>query len=309
MDRDLEARVVELASRQNGVVTRRQLLELGLTPRMVASWQQQRRLRPIHRGVYLVGAVAPLWAMERAALLACGARAVLSHWTAAHMVELPVRADAGKDAVHVIIPVSGGGRRTGIRAHRTGALHPAEVQRLHDMPVTSTARTLFDLAVPLGRIGQARTLDRLVAVALERRLVTEAELRRLLKRHASHRGAGLLDLVLGQAGGPRLTRSEAALLRLIREAELPLPRMNVRAEGYEVDSLWEAERLVVEVDGWALHSSRNRFEGNRERDARLTAAGFTVLRVSLRHIERKPLAVVARIAFMLGRQPARLRRA
>jgi very-short-patch-repair endonuclease len=295
--------VVELASRQNGVVTRRQLLELGLTPRIVARWWQQKRLRPIHRGVYLVGAVAPPWAAERAALLACGAQAVLSHWTAARMAELPVRADAGSDVVHVTIPVSGGGRRPGVRAHRTGALHPAEVQRLHDLPVTTTARTLFDLAVPLGRLGQARTLERLVAVALERKLVGEAELRRLLQRHASHRGAGLLDLVLGQAGGPRLTRSEAeeALLRLIREADLPLPRMNVRVQGCEVDFLWEAERLVVEVDGWAWHSSRNRFEGDRARDARLLAAGFTVLRVTLRHIERTPLAVMARIAFMLGR--------
>jgi very-short-patch-repair endonuclease len=300
---DLDLRVMELASTQHGVVSRQQLLALGMSSRMVARWRRQGRLRLIHRGVYLVGAVLPLWASEQAALLASGPQAVLSHWTAARMVDLPVPGDVRSDVVHVSIPVSGGGRRRGIRAYRTDALHAAEVQRLRDMPVTNTSRTLLDLAPLLGRRGQVRRLEQLVAVALERRLVTEAELRRVGRRHPSSRGAGLLALVLDVAAVPRLARSKAeeALLRLIREAELPLPRMNVMVAAREVDFFWEAERLVVEVDGWRWHSSRNRFENDRERDARIVAAGCTVLRITARRIDRNPEAVAGRIAFMLGR--------
>lgn len=80
-----------------------------------------------------------------------------------------------------------------------------------------------------------------------------------------------------------------------------LPRTNARVTGREVDFLWERERLVVEVDGWAWHSSRNRFENDRQRDAALAAAGYTVLRITWRRIKDEPLAVVAQIAFMLGR--------
>jgi hypothetical protein len=39
------------------------------------------------------------------------------------------------------------------------------------------------------------------------------------------------------------------MLRLIRAAELPAPRVNARLGGYEVDFLWREEQLVVEVDG------------------------------------------------------------
>jgi hypothetical protein len=61
---------------------------------------------------------------------------------------------------------------------------------------------------------------------------------------------------------PAFTRSEAErrLLELMRAARLPEPETNVRVVGHEVDLLWRAERLVVEVDGYAFHSSRGAFE-------------------------------------------------
>lgn len=303
MTADLHRQVMDLASRQHGLVTRQQLLSLGLTPRVVGSWRRQGRLTVVHRGVYLVGAVMPAWATERAALLACGPGAVLSHWTAARMLGLAAPEEVPGDVVHVTIPVSAGSRRPGIHVHRSRKLHAQEVLRLHDMPVTTPCRTLLDLTVPLAREGHARRLEQLVTGALDRRLTTEEELRRLLRRHASARGAGLLRLLLEDGDGPRLSRSEAEaeLLRLIREAKMLLPRTNVRVTGREVDFLWERERLVVEVDGWAWHSSRNRFENDRQRDAALAAAGYTVLRITWRRIKDEPLAVVAQIAFMLGR--------
>jgi very-short-patch-repair endonuclease len=82
--------------------------------------------------------------------------------------------------------------------------------------------------------------------------------------------------------GRAFTRSEAELkmLRLIRSADLPTPRVNARVAGYEVDFLWPDQRLVVEVDGHAYHANRRAFERDRERDAALAAAGITVVRVT-----------------------------
>jgi very-short-patch-repair endonuclease len=101
-----------------------------------------------------------------------------------------------------------------------------------------------------------------------------------------------------------LTRSEAEemLLALVRDADLPLPLVNQRLHGFEVGFHWPQAALVVEVDGFAFHSSRAAFERDRVRDARLQAARIEVMRVTWRQLEHEPLAVVARIAQALVRR-------
>ena len=58
---------------------------------------------------------------------------------------------------------------------------------------------------------------------------------------------------------------------------------------------------MVEVDGFAFHSSQRRFESDRLRDARLTAHGFHVVRVTWQQVVKEPVAVVARLAQTLAR--------
>jgi very-short-patch-repair endonuclease len=97
---------------------------------------------------------------------------------------------------------------------------------------------------------------------------------------------------------PTFTRSEAErrLRRLILDGGLPPPETNVRLLGFEVDFVWPGAKLVVEVDGHAFHAHRAAFERDRERDQALVAAGYRVIRVTWRQLEREPLAVLARIA-------------
>ena len=99
-----------------------------------------------------------------------------------------------------------------------------------------------------------------------------------------------------------LTRSEAEarLLTLLRAAGLPPTAVNARIGRYEVDFLWRPKRLVVEVDGYAYHSTRAAFERDRARDAELQAAGHRVIRVTWRQLIATPEAVVARIAAALA---------
>lgn len=133
--------------------------------------------------------------------------------------------------------------------------------------------------------------------------MTEAALRDVARRHASQKGAGLLLDVLAEPGGPRLTRSEAErlLLGMLDETELPRPQTNVWIARFRVDFHWPLEGLVVEVDGRRFHSSRNRFEADRDRDGTLLAAGCTVLRFTWSQLVERPNKVIARIAYMLGR--------
>jgi len=79
-----------------------------------------------------------------------------------------------------------------------------------------------------------------------RRLVRDDELE---QRAAGRPGATALRELLHEE--PQLTRSEAErlLLTLLDRAGLPRPQTNVRVCGLEVDALWPAQRLIVEVDG------------------------------------------------------------
>jgi very-short-patch-repair endonuclease len=101
-----------------------------------------------------------------------------------------------------------------------------------------------------------------------------------------------------------MTRSEAEemFLALVREAELPSPEVNARVARYEVDFCWRAERVVVEIDGYAFHSSRAALERDHRRDTELQQMGFIVIRISWRELREQRLRVVARVAGALARR-------
>ncbi|HJS96840.1 MAG TPA: DUF559 domain-containing protein [Solirubrobacteraceae bacterium] len=108
--------------------------------------------------------------------------------------------------------------------------------------------------------------------------------------------------ILGQRGGPRLTRSwgERRLLSLIREAGLPVPLTNRLLLGFKVDAVWPDLKLVVEVDGYEFHGDRDAFESDRARDAVLVAHGYRVLRFTARQLRDRPLLVLGQLAAALA---------
>jgi very-short-patch-repair endonuclease len=78
------------------------------------------------------------------------------------------------------------------------------------------------------------------------------------------------------------------MLALISRHRLPRPRVNTLVEGEEVDFHWPAARLIVETDGAATHLTPTAFEQDRERDAKLTLAGYRVIRVTWRQVTAHP---------------------
>jgi very-short-patch-repair endonuclease len=287
-----------LADLQHGNVTRPQLLVVGFGPAAIDGRISRGYLHPQHRGVYRVGHTAPLpFAREMAAVLACGEFAVLSHHSAAATWQL-----ARDDELEVHVSVIGGRRhrRPGIRSHRS-SLGLEDVSYVRRIPVTGPARTLLDLATD----ARPLLLERAVEDARRRRLVTNHSLEAILERARGHRGSRALRSVLERDRGPALTRSaaEERLVELIRAAGLPPPEHNIRIGPYELDVVWREARLVVEIDGFAYHSSRQAFERDRRRDATLAAAGWTVIRVTWRQLMEEPEAVIARLAAALARAP------
>jgi very-short-patch-repair endonuclease len=297
--------IARLAAAQHGVVSRSQLVALGVSVHAIKWRLRTGRLHPVHRGVYLVGhSEAPELAREMAAQLGCGPRALISHRSAARLDRLfPL-----PNHVHIVdVTVVGcdAGPRPGIRIHTVRTLLRRDVVHHGPLRLTSPARTLLDLAAVLSD----SELEVGIAQARRRGRVTDAQLEDQLARNAGRRGAGRLRALLALERGPAFTRSEAerAMLALVRRANLAVPETNVFVGGYEVDFLWRTERLVGETDGRAWHFDPLAFENDRRRDAELAALGYLVMRVTWRQLVNEPNQVASRLRRALGRRATALR--
>jgi len=283
--------IAALAARQWGVVSRGQLLDAGLSRKVVAGRVRAGRLLPLHPGAYAVGhARLRTEGHWLAAVLAVGPGAVLSHRDAAGLHGL-------RPANHVRIDVSTTGRARSsakIAVHRTRVLDARDTTTVQGIPVTTVARTLLDLAgtVPhdhlVSAIKQAErqhTFDlRAVEAALARTRGRRGPGHRALREAIKERAA--------LQGTVTLSHLEDAFLRLLRTTDLTLPATNVHIEGFQIDAVWRIHRIAVELDGWQDHQTRRAFERDRERDAALTAAGWRVVRFTYRQVTARPDAVI-----------------
>jgi very-short-patch-repair endonuclease len=287
MNADLS--VARLAAGQQGMITTAQLLDAGLNKQAITRCVASGWLVRGYQGVYQLGVFPGPFGAEAAALLACGPAAVISHRTAAGYWRLIAR----EGPIDVSVPGSIGRKRDGIRPHRA-SLRDDEIVTRDGIRVTSPARTLLDLAASMPE----RQLDRLVEEAQVLGLVTRAELLQAVAAGARRPGVRKLAAIVGSPDEPAFTRSEAErrLVELVRQAGLARPRTNARIAGFEVDAVWPLDKLVVEVDGWSCHGSRQAFERDRRRDGRLLVAGYRVLRITWRQLTREP----ARVTAMLG---------
>jgi very-short-patch-repair endonuclease len=286
-----------IAGQQLLVITTQQLNLAGLTRHAIAGRHSRGTLRQIHRGVHVLGAGTPLpGGYELAACLVCRCPAFVSHVSAAVLWRMIA---PKPEPVEVTVTSSSARDRPGITVHRTRSLPPTDVTDIRGIPVTAPARTLLDLAASVDR----DELERALSEAFARQLVTERELDSVLTRGQGRAGAVALRALVEAQSGARVTRSDAErrLLGLISHAGLPLPRTNVRVDGYLVDAWWPEHNLIVEIDGFAVHGQRRAFERDRGRDQRLVAAGRRVMRITWRQLTEEPMRVVANLARALER--------
>jgi Protein of unknown function (DUF559) len=280
------------------VVSRAQLLGLGLERGAIGSRLRRRWLHPVHRGVYAVGHTR-LSARGRwlAAVLACGEAAALSHADAGALWDL-----RASNAARVHVTVAGdGGRpgRAGIVLHRSRSLVRDEVivhERIRD---TAVGRTLLDLAATLapGR------LERVVEQAVFLQRFDLHEMNATIARNRTRKGVHALETIIAALHDePQLTRSELEgfFVDLCDASALPRPQINQVVEGFEVDFLWPQHRLIVETDGRRSHATRAAFERDRARDAALTVAGYRVVRFTYRQVVEEPARVARTLIELLA---------
>ena len=208
-------------------------------------------------------------------MLACGPTALLSHDSAAALwgwrrwPRLPE------------VTVTGDRRPRGIRVHRTRTRTRGDADWQLGVRVTSPEQTLQDI-------------QRRVTAPQFRRLVSAA---RLAKRISAETAARLLG------HGPAPTRSEMQdrfQRAVVDRFHLPQPLIDTRVNGFEVDALWPAQRLIVELDGWDFHADRQSFIDDRERDAVHADHGYAVVRITWERLDQTPRREAERLRRILA---------
>jgi very-short-patch-repair endonuclease len=290
--------IAALADRQHGVVARWQLVRLGMSAGGIKRRLARGSLHRLHRGVYSVGhRVLGQDGRWLAAVLAFGPDAVLSHRSAGQLWGIVPRYAI---APEVSRPTGARGRQ-GVGIHRSAI--PADEWTVEDgIPVTTVPRTMLDLAAML----DMRELERAWNEIEVRELWDPLSVPDLLTRHPGRRGARMLHALLGSDEPGGITRNdfEEAFVALLDRHGLPRGRMNadlaVRGRFFEIDCLWERQRLAVELDGGGAHRTRKAFQSDRQRDRILVAEGWRTARVTWHQLRDEPLEVAADLRMALG---------
>ncbi len=112
--------------------------------------------------------------------------------------------------------------------------------------------------------------------------------------------------VARRAAGASVTRSELeeAFVVFVDRIGLPRPELNLTLEVdgllIEVDAVWRAERVVVELDSRQFHDTPLTFERDRRRDRKLVAARWRPVRITWRQLHEEPSAVARDLKRMLA---------
>lgn len=285
-----------LVNSQHGVVTRAQLLALGVSARSIQHRLANRRLHSLWRGVYAVGRPSVGkrgWWM--AAVLACGPEALLSHDSAAVLwgIRRARTAQVQQGKVHVVVPRGRSKLRPGIRAHRR-LDHAAPGRRQVDgIPVTHPVATLIDLAAHLPD-GQ---LEAAVNEADHLNLVDPKRLRKEVGLLPRWLGAKRLGMLLDK---PTITLTTTELERLFLplalKVGLPVPLTQARLNGYRVDFYWADLGLVVETDSLRYHRTPFKQADDKRRDNAHANSGLTTLRFTHGQVLHEPDYVLKTLA-------------
>lgn len=283
------------------LVARAEVIEASGSDAMIGARVANGWWTPLHAGVYRIGPPVGDWLERlRAALLACGPKAVVSHRAAFVLWGLD-----GIDTrvVEVTVPYANRPIPRGVIRHRTRRRIPAT--KIRSLPVTTVERTLLDVAPQVPRAVLSKGLDSALRLALTDPLA----IARVIHEQGGPgvRGVSRLERVLAdlERTGPTGSPAEVELLDAIRVSGLPMPVLQwevVTPSGgrYRVDFGWPDRGKGVEVDGLDAHSGPDRLDQDLARQNDLLDAGIELRRFTARSVRNDLDGVVAAIARFLA---------
>lgn len=261
----------------------------GIAAGALTEYQLRRWYRPIFRDVYgtkwgelsLKDRIAAAWLWSRRRAVVAGVAASALHGARWIDVDQPIELIAKSSRPHQGLMV------------RNETLAPDEVTQVGGIPVTTVARTAFDLGRHLPRGMAVARLDALMRATP----FSIEDVNVLIKRYRGARGlrrlATVLPLVDGGAASPR----ETWLRLLFTDAGLPTPRTQIPVhQGWQLVALldmgWDEYMVAVEYDGDHHRTDRRQFVKDIDRLAKVGDLGWVVIRVVGEH---RPQDVISRV--------------
>lgn len=300
MDQDGFARLLD---RQDGVICRRQVLELGGGPHDLRRMVRRRELAGVHPGVYLEHTGRPTWRQRAwAAVLYAGAGAALDR-------ESALRADAGPgwrghsedDPIRVAVDV----RRTvaetaGVRIRRVAGLH-AKVRWTAGPPRLRPEEATLDLA--LAQPDDHAAFEALAGAVRARFTTAQRLLDTVEARPRVGRRDWLMAVLLDVRDGACSVLEHGYLTRIERAHGLPEGRRQRHESTRSGRSLYRdvdypAHGVTVELDG-SLHGEAGQRDADLDRDLDLVAQHRVGVRLGWGQVFRSGCATADRIARIL----------
>src|SRR5687767_9087425 len=295
-------RLRALAELQHGLVSRAQCRSAGFDAAACRALFRRGDWEPLSpRVLRLVGSPQTAQSSVMATVLDAGDEAVASHRTAAALWRLPGFSLATPEVS--LLHDTDHNRRTVGRVHHPRSLPSHHRTVIEGVPVTTPARTLFDLAGVLHPARTARAVDNALAESPALLRVLHRMLPELAER--GRNGITVMREILDERPlgyVPPASGLEARAIRILNEAGIPVRRqVDLGDDAWigRVDLLVEGTNLVIEIDSMRHHSSLLDRRRDSVRDARLRAAGYEVLRIAAEDVWNARETVVARVRSVL----------
>ncbi len=293
---DLPAPLRRLLAEQDGVATRAQLIEHGVTKAAIR-WNSGRHWRVLLPCVYLVGRSEPTERQRHVAALAwAGPRSVLAGPTAAQLFGITAADPRG--TVHVLVPPPQRAKKRAFAQVRRSILDDVAVVRRGALRLSSPARAAIDAA------HAARTEDERAAIlieAVQRGLVGVDDLAEWTFRLRTRDAARLHDALDAAASGAWSVPEAELLDVLAGSRRLPAPWANpllrtpVGRPLVSPDAWFDDVALAVMVHSRRFHADGELWDATVEKDGDLVAAGVVVVGVTPNRVRRDPTGVRARV--------------
>ena len=226
-----------------------------------------------------------------------GRAAVVSYHSAALLHGLNLLDSPPIDTVMLTLPTAKPWNRpadVGVVFH-SADLPPGHVTRLYNLPVTTAARTVVDLARTLPFMDAVVVADS----ALHAEKAAKPELCQILDSCTRWPGVKQARRVVSFADERAGSALESAARVVFDESGLDPPELQVTihlpAHAFLVDFFWRAHRVIVEADGLAKYAADKDLIAQFQRDRLLRDAGYKVVHFTWRELFKTPELVIARI--------------
>lgn len=229
---------------------------------------------------------------DQAALLATGPRSALAGPSAARWWGI----DVPWPQPFVLVPLTSRREPPGIGLLRE-PLDDQDVVLREGIMLTSRPRTILDCLRVLPEHAGSALLDR----SLQQRWLTFDDLVFRTQQLTGRRGVPRLLTHIRTAGPGTRSEAERLMAQLLRQARITGWQANFPlGEVAVLDFAFVAQRIAIEIDGRAWHSSGDRFQADRHRQNQLVLRGWTVLRFTWEDLTRHPSRVVAQVRAALA---------